>query len=385
MNLRFADRVLSLSPSASIAFEQQVRALRAEGEDIVGLNVGEAQFPPSSEGIEGSRLALLANKTGYDLVGGLLALRELYARKMKMEGGAAVSSNNIAVSNGSKNVIYNVLQAIINPGDEVVIFKPYWVSFPEQVKLAGGIPRFIDCDSETFRPDLEQLANVLHSSSRVRALIINSPNNPSGQVYPRELFKEVFSLARKFNLWILSDEAYEALIYTPEETYASMITIDPDLERVICIQSFSKSFNMTGFRVGVVCARPELISQFEKIQGHQSGNTCTFSQYGALRALQSSPYGPLISFLKLSLKNGLRYFSFFPILPAGGGMFFFPRVDSFFRPGEDTNSFCLRILKEARVAIMPGTPFGMENHVRISFALVEDRLREASERIKKIL
>ncbi|MEC7182248.1 MAG: aminotransferase class I/II-fold pyridoxal phosphate-dependent enzyme, partial [Bdellovibrionota bacterium] len=237
-----SDRVKEIVPSKSLEIALKVLKLREEGHDVIGLHVGEADFDTPSSVIKGTQAALSGNKTKYDLVQGNLELRNAIARRFNKLNQSSITPENIILGNGSKHILYNIFQSLLNPGDEVIIPRPYWVTFPESVKLAGGIPKFA-APSKGFQLDIDVVKDLI--GPKTKAIVVNSPNNPSGAIYPVHILSQLLSLAKENDFMIISDEAYEGFIYD-EETPFSLTSFDKEtLNNTIAVQTFSKTFSMT--------------------------------------------------------------------------------------------------------------------------------------------
>ena len=243
------------------------------------------------------------NKTRYSLVEGIKELRTQIAEKVIRDNSIDAKYENIILANGSKHILYNIFQTIINPGDEVIVPAPYWVTFPESIKLAGGVPVIVP--SNNLQLDLSGIEAAI--TNKTKAIIINTPNNPSGEVFPKEDLEQILELAKKNNFYIIADEAYELLTFgnVPHISIASLS--EDAFNRTLTVQSFSKSFCMTGFRIGYLVANKKIIAGMNKLQSHLSGNNCTFAQYGALAALSISQQELNIMIKDLESRRDLAY------------------------------------------------------------------------------
>ena len=273
--MRLADRVNQIEESGTVQFTVLLQQLRKAGRDVFDLAVGEPPYDTPGDIIEATRQALDAGRTKYGAVAGLKELR--FRLATQFEG---YNEDNILISNGSKQSLYTIFQAICNPGDEVIIIRPYWVSFPQQVKLAGGRPVLVP--SRNHQLDIDEIRQAI--SAKTRAILINSPNNPTGAVYPMEDLLKIAKLAITRNLYIVSDEAYSAYVYD-DRPFESLFEFEDVRRHLIVTRSFSKGYQMTGFRVGYAAAPKEVIVALNKFQSHLTGNVCTFAQYGVLAAM----------------------------------------------------------------------------------------------------
>lgn len=383
MKHQISDRVLAIEESKSVALASVVARLKNEGKPIIGLNVGEPELPTPQVVIDATKKALDEGQTRYSLVPGIVSLREKIAKRNQKKLGFDVTPENIIVGSGSKNVIYSVLQTIINPGDDVIIPLPYWVTFPESVRLAGGNPISVP-PGENFSLNIEAIKKVV--SPNTKAIIINSPNNPSGAIFTRQQLQEIADLAKQYDFYIIADEAYEAILY-PEAEFTHIACLDEETrQRTLTIQSFSKSFLMTGFRVGYLVASEEVVAKINKFNSHMLGNISVYSQVGAVAALENEDkiVPPLMQEMKERRDLAYKLFGeFFDLSLPHGAFYLFADVSKFLdQSGETDIEFAARILEETQVAVLPGSAFGLKKHIRICFAVPEEQIQEAYARIK---
>ena len=377
MNL--SKRVNSITPSKSIEFSSKVTLLKSQGKNILELNVGETDFKTPLPILEATQKALMENKTRYSPVDGIPELREKIAESYFHQ---SISKDHVFVGSGSKHILYNIFQVICDIGDEVIIPRPYWVTFPETVKLAGGRPIFVDTINHQL--DLTKIENAI--TKKTKAIIINSPNNPTGAVYPKETLSELVHLAKKYDLFIISDEAYEQITFDGIK-HTSVSTLNEEaFKRTLTVQTFSKAYSMTGFRIGYLIAPLEIVKAIKKLQGHLSGNPCTFAQYGPIAALEMKKEELQENLLKLQRRRDLAYSLFSQIFecqkPQGGLFLFLQIKKGSFSSCEEMAEY---ILNNAGVALLPGKAFGVKNYLRLSFATSEETIEEAFKRIKEIL
>ncbi len=381
---KLADRINSIEESKSIGLSATLSDLRDRGEKIIGLNVGEPEFATPPQIIEATKKALDENKTRYSLVQGISELRLAIVKKLRKENDLDVTEKNVIIGNGSKQILYNIFQTMINPGDEVIIPAPYWVTFPESVKLAGGIPIIVN--TKNHQLDLINIKNAI--TSKTKMIIINTPNNPTGAVYPEEDLRKLAEICVKKDIYIVSDEAYERLVF--DQKHVSIASFGPEIfQRTLTVQTFSKSHCMTGFRLGYLVADELIINAINKLQSHLTGNNCTFSQYGAIEALQmdSSIIDGMIDIMKKRRDLAFNLAKdIFKVIQPSGAMYLFPNVDEFM--GErfiNDIEMANYILEKAKVAVLPGSAFGQPNHLRICFAAHEDDIKEGLRKIKEVL
>jgi aspartate aminotransferase len=376
--MKLAEKMQSLEGSKTVAFTALIQDLRRAGQAVINLAVGEPGFDTPSAVIESTKAALDARQTRYSPVKGIPELRAQLATEF-----SGYNADNIILTNGSKQALYMIFQVLCDPSDEVIIPVPYWVSFVEQVKLAGGRPVLVG----TRNHQLNDGAIERAITPRTKAILINSPNNPSGAVYPMTDLEKIARLAVDHNLFIVADEAYRAFVYDGRE-HASPFDIEAVRNRTIVARSFSKGYGMTGFRIGYVAAPRPIIAALSIIQSHLTGNVCTFAQYGAM-AVESLDGGWLMARqAEMQRKRDMAYryaSQFFRCIKPRGAFYLFPDVSTVLKPGQTAQKLAERLLKEAGVAVVAGEAFGAANHVRISFAVSDEELKKGFEQIAGVL
>jgi aspartate aminotransferase len=376
--MKLSAKIQSIAGSQTVAFTAIIQQLRQQGRKIIDLAVGEPQFDTPDAVIEATKNALDAQKTRYGPVIGLCEHRTQLAAQF-----SGYDIDNILITNGSKQALFMIFQVICDPADEVIIPTPFWVSFIEQVKLAGGNP--VPVATNAHQLNCEAIERAV--TPRTRAILINSPNNPSGAVYPKADLQKIARLADDHNLFIVADEAYNAFVYDGY-AQASIFDIESARKRVIVTRSFSKSYSMTGFRIGYVAAPGEIIAALSKIQSHLTGNVCTFAQYGALAALSLDGHllSARLSELQQKRDMAFEYIStLFDCIKPRGAFYLFPDVSAVLNADETSETLAERLLKQAGVAVVAGEAFGMPQHLRISFAVSEENLKNGLEQIAEVL
>jgi aspartate aminotransferase len=376
--MKLSNKINAIAGSQTVAFTTLIQQLQQEGRQVIDLAVGEPHLDTPAAVIEATQNALAAQKTRYGAVNGLLALRTRLAAQFDGWG-----LDNILITNGAKQALYMIFQAICDFSDEVIVPVPYWVSFVEQVKLAGGHPVLV----ATQQHQLNIAAIEQALTPRTKAILINSPNNPSGAVYPMEDLQKIARLAADHDLFIVADEAYSAFVYEGA-VYSRMFDIETAPERLIVTRSFSKSYSMTGFRIGYVAAPAEVIAALSKMQSHLTGNVCTFAQYGALAALALEEEWLSARQTDLQQKRDVAYeqvSQMFDCIQPQGAFYLFPDVSKALKKDETSETLARRLLKEAGVAVVAGEAFGMARHLRISFAVTEENLIKGLKRIAEVL
>ena len=376
--MELSNKIEAIVGSKTVAFTALIQQYRQQGRKIIDLAVGEPQFDTPAPVIDATKNALDAQKTRYSPVNGISELRVQLANRF---GG--YDAENILLTNGSKQALYMIFQVICDPSDEVIIPVPYWVSFIEQVKLAGGKP--VPVSTKDHQLNCEAIERAV--TPRTKAILINSPNNPSGAVYSPADLQKIARLADDHNLFIVADEAYNAFVYDGN-VHASMFDIEPVRNRVIVTRSFSKSYNMTGFRIGYIAASQQIITALSKIQSHLSGNACTFAQYGALAALSLDDQLLSDQQAELQQKRDMAYqavSALFECIKPLGAFYLFPDVSAVLKKNETSEALAERLLKQADVAVVAGEAFGMAKHLRISFAVSEENLKNGLEQMAEVL
>lgn len=383
--MKLSNRILNIAESSTTKLMGQVQALKAAGKDIISFNAGEPDFNSPEPILAATIEALKTGKTKYGAVPGEPALRAAIAEKVKKDNGINAKAENVLIANGSKQILYNIFQALCDPGDEVIVLSPYWVTFPEGIRLADGVPVFVD--TVNHQPDLDLIKAAI--TPKTKAILINSPNNPTGAVYSRDALYEIGKLAVEHEIYVISDEAYEGLVYDNAE-HISLASLSPEFEPwVITSQTFSKSYCMTGFRVGYLVAPAAMVKVINQMHSHLTGNVCTFAQYGALAALEMDP--AIMQEMQATFQRRLDLAyplctELFDCVRPQGAFYLFPDVSRWL--GErfaDDDALAEFLLQEALVAVVPGSSFGAPGYLRISFSTSEAAIKEGFARMKKAL
>ncbi len=374
---RLSKRIAEVPVSRTVHLSGVIDTLRRQGEDIINLGIGEPHEPPHPDIIGKTVDALNAGKTRYGPIGGLPELRGAIAQAFK-----GYDSRNILITNGSKQALFMALQVLCNPGDEVIIPRPCWVSFCEQIKLAGGLPVLVDTRAHQLDPVAIQKA----INPRTKAIIINSPNNPTGAVYPKEDLLKIAEIAETKDLCLISDEAYEAFVYDGL-AHSSPFDFPHARNRLIVVRSFSKTHAMTGFRIGYAAADEKIITAMARLQSHLTGNVCTFAQYGALAATacDPAPIDKLRNGLQKKRDLALEMLKDLPCPVPQGAFYLFPDISPFLKKDETAEMFAEKLLRQTHVAVAPGEAFGADGHVRICYAVEEQQLMEGLSRMNRFI
>jgi aspartate aminotransferase len=376
--MQLSDRIINVEESQTVQFTQLLQHLRRQGREVINLAVGEPQLSTAPQVIESTKQALDQGMTRYGTVSGLTELKSGLAQQFD-----GYNDHNILISNGSKQCLFSIFQILCNPLDEVIIPRPYWVSFPQQVIIAGGKPVFVD--TRNHQLDSEAIAQAI--SPKTRAILINSPNNPTGAVYPAAELEKIARLVLEHNLYVISDEAYGLFVYDGIKT-ESLFDFKMIRDRLIVIRSFSKTYNMTGFRIGYMAAAPEIIRAVGRLQSHLTGNACTFAQYGALAALDMD--ASIFEAWRIELEEKRDYAyncanKLFDCVKPRGAFYLFPDIGQHLKNGMTAANFAAQLLENCGVAVVPGEAFGQPGHIRISYAVSEENLVNGFKKIAEAL
>ncbi len=387
--ISLADRVQRVSPSMTFAVSAKAKSLRAQGVDICDFSVGEPDFVTPSFMREATKAALDAGMTKYTPTPGLPELRARIASKLQTENNLPYTPEQIIVSNGGKQALYNTLFALLNPGDEVLIPTPAWVTYPEVVKLAGAVPVYLTTGlASNFKITAAQLDSAI--SSRTRLFILNSPSNPTGAVYSRTELTELAEVLVARQILVFADEIYEKLIYGEMEHVSIGSLGDEIFDLTVTSNGFSKAYAATGWRLGYAAGPLALIKAATTIQSHSTSGPNTFAQYGALTALEDQDNSQAsIAAMRTVFQQRrdlvLTALQQMPNLTCNrpqGAFYVFPDISA---TGLDSLTFCNQLLERAHVAAVPGVAFGADAHIRLSYATDSDTLREGLARLHRFL
>jgi aspartate aminotransferase len=380
--MKLAARIRQVDPSMTLAISAQAKAMKADGRDVCSFSAGEPDFDTPRHICEAAKAAIDQGKTRYGPAAGEPALRAAIAQKLQQDNQLPFGAENILVTNGGKHSLYNLMMAMIEPGDEVIIPAPYWVSYPEMVKLAGGTPVIVPTTAQTgYKITAEQLRQAI--TSKTRLFVLNSPSNPTGMVYTPDEIRALAAVIVEADIWVVSDEIYEKILYDGAE-HLSIGAVGPEIfKRTIVSNGFAKAYAMTGWRLGYLAAPVELIDGANTLQSHSTSNVCTFAQYGAVAAL-NGPTDSLDLMLQafnqrrlaiMDMVNGIDGLSC--VEPKGA---FYLLVD-ISQLGMGSLEFCQKLLAEKYVAAIPGVAFGAEGTIRISYATDLDTIERGMERL----
>ena len=395
MSLTLSKRCQSIAPSVTLGIDARAKALIAAGENVIGLAAGEPDFDTPEYIRDAAKYALDHGMTRYTPVAGTVKLREAIARKLKQDNGLDYKPGEIIVSNGAKHSLFTALAAILNPGDEVLLPSPCWVSYPEMVQMNGGVCVLVPGrEEDDFLVGAEQLAPLV--TPRTKALILNSPNNPNGSAWPREMLEGIAKLAVEKGFYVISDEIYEKLLYEGE--HVSIASLSPEIKaQTLVVNGHSKSYAMTGWRIGYAAGPKAVIDAMAAHQSHATSSANSIAQYAATVALSSGEdiiramAGEFDARRKLmhSLIEGIDGLSarlpkgaFYTMLNISGAV---GKALPGGKPIQDADDFAQQLLDSVKVAAVPGNAFGAPFHVRLSYATSQEKIREGMERIASFM
>ncbi|PEZ05701.1 aspartate aminotransferase [Bacillus sp. AFS018417] len=385
--MKLAKRVAALTPSTTLEITAKAQALKAEGHDVIALGAGEPDFNTPEHIMDAAHKAMLEGYTKYTPTGGLATLKQEIIKKFERDQGISYEPSQVIVCNGAKHALYTLFQVLLDEGDEVIIPTPYWVSYPEQVKLAGGEPVYVEgLEENNYKITPEQLRQVI--TEKTKAVIINSPSNPTGMIYSKEELQQLGQVCLEHDILIVSDEIYEKLIYGDAE-YTSIAEISNELkEQTLIINGVSKSHSMTGWRIGYAAGNKELIKAMTNLASHSTSNPTSIAQYGAIAAYagDQQPVEMMRSAFEERLNivyEKLIQIPGFSCIKPQGAFYLFPNVkEAVALAGFETvDEWAKALLEEEKVALIPGTGFGAPNNVRLSYATSLEQLEKALERI----
>lgn len=391
--LKLSTKVASLEASQTLVLFARAKKMKAEGLDVISLTAGEPDFPTPQTVKEAGIRAINENFTKYTPNAGMPELLKAIAEKLRRENGVHVEPSQILVSNGAKHSIYNALQAICNRGDEVIIPSPYWVSYPEMVKLVDARPVMINAAAKNqFKITATQLRRFI--TKKTKALILNSPNNPTGSVYTREELLALAEVIRKTGIYVISDEIYEKVLFDGMHHF-SIGSVEAIRDQVITVNGVSKAYSMTGWRIGYLAGHPEIVAAAEKVQSQVTSNASSISQRAALAALTSNLDGEIATMVgefdrrRRFLMNALQSLSNMEFNRPHGAFYLFVHVKPYLNRVADgkklktSDDLCEYFLTKHLVAMVPGSGFGAKEWIRISYACSMTELEKAMERITK--
>ena len=383
--MTLAARVGEVTPSITLEIAAKAKAMKAEGIEVYSFSAGEPDFDTPEHIKAAAKKALDEGKTKYGAAAGEPALRNAIAQKLRIDNNLDYQGENIIVTNGGKHSLFNLMMALIEAGDEVIIPAPYWLSYPEMVKLAAGTPVIVNTAATAYKITPEQLDGAI--TPKTKLLILNSPSNPTGVVYTPSEIEAIAEVVVRRDILVVSDEIYEKIIYDGAQ-HISIASLGKEIgDRTIISSGFAKAYSMTGWRVGYLAASTEIIKAVSTIQGHSTSNVCTFAQYGALAALESSQdcveqmRQAFIERRQVML-NRLNDIPELVCAKPDGAFYMFVNIS---KTGLNSLEFCKALLETQQVAAIPGVAFGADDHVRLSYATDRTSIEKGMDRLDKFV
>ena len=384
-----------IEASVTLAITAKAKEMKEDGIDVISFGAGEPDFNTPQNIINAAIKAMEDGNTKYTNVNGILPLREAICKKFKDDNNLVYNPSQIVVSTGAKQSLANAFLAILNPGDEVIVPNPYWVSYPELIRLADGKPVFVESnETSSYKFTKENLEKVV--TEKTKAIILNTPNNPTGTIYNKEELIEIAEFAKKYDLIIISDEMYEKLLYDGEKHISIASVSDDAYERTIVINGLSKSYAMTGWRLGYCGATEKIAKLMTNIQSHMTSNVCSITQYAAIEALngpQDKVKEMIFEFERRRnyMVKTLEKMNNLSIIKPQGAFYIMINIDKCLGKeinGEkiiDSMDFSAKLLEHEKVAVIPGKAFGLDNYVRVSYATSMELIEKGLERINKFI
>jgi aspartate aminotransferase len=389
----FSDRINRIQPSLTLQMTSKAGELRSKGFDVINLSVGEPDFD-TPENIRNAGIDAINNgDTRYTPGAGLPILRQAACEKMERDNFLYYKPEEVIISCGGKHSLYNACQVLFQSNDEVIIFKPYWVSFPDFVSVTGAKPVFVNTNPESqFEPDFEDLVNSINSNTK--GIIINSPSNPTGGVWSDEAVKQTLEIAKKHNLWVFSDECYEQLTY--DSNFKSISTLTNDNEMILTFQSCSKTYAMTGWRIGYTAGNSKVIKAMSKLQGQSTSCPNSIAQMAAVEALTGSQKAipemrKIFKLRRTLIMNRLKSINGVNCTLPGGAFYVFPDFTPFIGKKLDgklintATDIAMYLLEKKQVVTVPGDGFGSPNNIRFSYAASDQNINDAMDALESVL
>ncbi|BAY30515.1 class III aminotransferase [Nostoc carneum NIES-2107] len=384
--MKLAARVSQVTPSLTLAIAAKAKAMKAEGVDVCSFSAGEPDFDTPAHIKAAAVKALDEGKTKYGPAAGEPKLREAIAHKLKADNGLDYKAENVIVTNGGKHSLYNLIVALIDPGDEVIIPAPYWLSYPEMVTLVGGVPVIVTTDASTgYKITPEQLRKSI--TPKTKLFVLNSPSNPTGMVYTPAEIKALAEVVVDADIFVVSDEIYEKILYDGAE-HISIGSLGKEIfARTLISNGFAKAYSMTGWRLGYLAGPVEIIKAASTIQGHSTSNVCTFAQYGAIAALESSQdcveeMRQAFAKRRQVMLDRLNAIPGLSCPKPDGAFYLFPDIS---KTGLKSLEFCDALIEEHQVAVIPGIAFGADKNIRLSYATDMATIEKGMDRLEKFV
>ena len=393
--MELSRKAQAIEPSLTLAITAKAKEMKEKGIDVNSFSAGEPDFNTPENMINAAIKAMEDGNTKYTSVNGILQLREAICKKFKDDNGLEYNPSQIVVSTGAKQSLANTFLAILNPGDEVIVSTPYWVSYPELIKLADGKPVFVEGDEKSnYKFTKENLEKAV--TAKTKAIVLNTPNNPTGTIYNKEELEVIADFAKKYDIIIISDEMYEKLIYD-NENHISIASLSKDAyERTIVINGLSKSYAMTGWRIGYCAASEKIAKLMISIQSHVTSNVCSITQYAALEAL-NGPQDEITKMINEFEKrrnymiNRIESIDNLSIVKPKGAFYIMINIENCLGKEingkilNDSMEFCASLLENEKLAVIPGKAFGLNNYIRVSYATSMEAIKEGLNRIESFI
>ena len=384
--MKLADRIAQITPSLTLEIAAKAKALKAEGIDVCSFSAGEPDFDTPDHIKAAAAKALEAGKTKYGPVSGEPKLRECIANKLKTDNGLDYKAENVIVTNGGKHSLYNLMVAILNPGDEVIIPAPYWLSYPEMVRLADAVPVILPTTEESgYKITAAQLRAAI--TPKTKLLVFNSPSNPTGMVYSAAEVEAIAQVVVEKDILVVSDEIYEKILYE-DEKHISIGSLGEEIfKRTIISNGFAKAYSMTGWRLGYLAGPLPIVKATSTIQSHSTSNVCTFAQYGAIAALEGSQ-DCVAEMVEAFTKRRQVMFDRLTAIPGmicpkpTGAFYMFPNISA---TGMKSLEFSKALLDSEKVAVIPGIAFGADDCIRLSYATDLATIEKGMDRLEKFM
>ncbi|MCR5769589.1 MAG: pyridoxal phosphate-dependent aminotransferase [Lachnospiraceae bacterium] len=395
MSLGISERAKRVKPSSTLAITDKAKQMKASGIDVVSFGAGEPDFPTPKNICDAAKKAIDEGFTKYTAASGIIELKDAVCMKFKEFNGLEYEPRQIVISNGGKHSLTNIFTAIINPGEEVIIPAPYWLSYPEMVRLAGGVPKFVVCSKENdYKITAKELADACNHNTK--AFVLNTPNNPTGMLYTRKELEELAKVIVEKDIYCVSDEMYENLVYTDEKP-VSIASLGKEIyDRTITCSGMAKSYSMTGWRIGYTGSAPDIAKAMGSIQSHQTSNPNSIAQRAALEAL----VGPQDTVAKMraefSKRNDYMYsrikaMPYVDMIKPSGAFYAFVDVSAAFgkkykgKTIDDVFAFADRLLNDFSCAVVPCSDFGFPTHIRLSYATSMENITKGMDRLEAFL
>lgn len=393
--MELSRKAQAIEPSLTLAITAKAKEMKEKGIDVISFSAGEPDFNTPKNIINAAIKAMEDGNTKYTSVNGILQLREAICKKFKDDNGLEYNPSQIVVSTGAKQSLANTFLAILNAGDEVIVSTPYWVSYPELIKLADGKPVFVEGDEKSnYKFTKENLEKAV--TAKTKAIVLNTPNNPTGTIYNKEELEVIADFAKKYDIIIISDEMYEKLIYD-NENHISIASLSKDAyERTIVINGLSKSYAMTGWRIGYCAASEKIAKLMISIQSHVTSNVCSITQYAALEAL-NGPQDEITKMINEFEKrrnymiNRIESIDNLSIVKPKGAFYIMINIENCLGKEingkilNDSMEFCASLLENEKLAVIPGKAFGLNNYIRVSYATSMEAIKEGLNRIESFI